>query len=466
MVTGLTAILLSFFFLLFPPVEEKVPVNVEIIREEFTETSARIDNPDRGLYSIYGFMITDAEEDYKALIDEMIPDEGPTNLSMVQINLANYADRELSPEGLRNIGNLFLALREKKNNLIVRFTYDWDGKAAVTEPKSIEIITGHMDQLSGLLRANQDKIFVVQGLFTGNWGEMNNTRYGSTEDLWKLTAALMEATGESTFLSVRTCVQWRRITGFHEPELLMPGQVVRMGLYNDGIMGTATDCGGYHSGTAHDSDPNLAWSREKELEFQDHLCRYVPNGGEVILSNPLNDFRSAVSTLSKMHVSYLNYDYDREVLDKWASVTVRDGVYQGLDGLSYIERHLGYRILIQDAKVAYHGPRQRLILDLELKNVGFAPVYAEKDIILQIRNADGEPVYSHRFEQDLRTLYGGSNAGDLMELHREISLADWPEGEYTAYLSVRDKESGEMMILANEQSMTQYGYKIAGIRRS
>ena len=82
--------------------------------------------------------------------------------------------------------------------------------------------------------------------------------------------------------------------------------------------------------------------------WQNLLCRYVPNGGAVIINNPLNDFENAVATLKKMHVSYLNYDYDQEVLDKWSSVIVGKGVYQGMDGLTYIERHLGYRILIND----------------------------------------------------------------------------------------------------------------------
>lgn len=442
------------------------PATVEISRETFSESAEALHTPNRGLYSILGFYITDQETDYQGKIDRAFPDDSPINLLMVQINLERYADGEISPQGLLNIRNLFLALRTTQKNLIVRFTYDWDGTVASSEPQSIDIILNHMVQLKGLLQENQDQIFVLQGLFTGNWGEMHGSSYSSQEDLHRLSATLMAVTGESTFLSVRTGAQWRNITTLHQTELMERGNVPRIGLYNDGMLGNSTDCGTYNSSDSRDSDFRAPWSREKELEFQDYLCRYVPNGGEVILNNPLNDFENAVATLKKMHVSYLNYDYDKSVLDKWAAVTVDGGVYDGLDGLSYIERHLGYRILIQDAKVAYNKPRQNLILDLELKNVGFAPLYSEADIILQFLDADGNLVYSYLFDQDIRQLYGGMDSSNPMELHHEISLADWPLGDFTVYLSIRDKATGEPLVLANEQSMTQHGYKIAGIRRS
>lgn len=447
-------------------VREHVPITVEVFPENFTETSEKIDNPDRGLYSIFGFLITDLEEDYSAQIERILKSEAPTNLIMIQINLSHYTHRDLTEEGLKNIRDLFSSLRAIEKNWILRFIYDWDNNTITNEPKSIDIILRHMTQLQDLLQTNQDRIFVVQGLFIGRWGEMNGTRFNSSEDLRQLTETLMQVTGESTFLSVRTGSHWRRVTGIHAFEALMAGEVPRIGLYNDGMMGSANDCGSYSSSNIHDSDPVACWSREKELDFQELLCRYVPNGGEVIINSPLNDFENAVATLKKSRVSYLNYDYDWEVIGKWEAVTVKNGVYAGLDGLSYIERHLGYRILINDAKVTYNPQREKLIIDLELKNVGFAPLYAEKDIALQIYDKDGQMIYNHLFDQDIRQLYGGDNSGDLLELHHEIRLEGWETGEYHVYLAVRDRNTGELLVLANEQSMTQHGYKIAGIRRS
>ena len=458
--------LLCMTIVSFLPVNAFSPIQVEILRERFTETAEAIDNPNRGLYSIFGFRITDRQEDYPALIRRLFENETPTNLTMIQINLADYADRDLSEEGLENIENLFTALRAVEKNWILRFTYDWEGQAMTSEPESIDIIIRHMNQLKSVIQANQDKIFVLQGLFTGNWGEMNGTRYYRPEDMRQLAQTLQRIVGSSVFLSVRTGSQWRNITGVYESDELSRGDFPRIGLYNDGILGTDSDCGSYSGNTDQDEDPMALWSREKELDFQDVLCRYVPNGGEVIINNPLNDFENAVATLKKMHVSYLNYDYDQEVLQKWAAVTVEKGVYQGMDGLTYMERHLGYRILIKDVNTAYHPQRKTLIIDADLKNVGFAPLYEEKKIALRIFDANNQLVFSHQFNQDIRKLYGGENSAELLELHIEIPTADWPKGEFQVYLAVYDPDTGELLPLANEQTMTQHGYRIAVIRRS
>lgn len=439
---------------------------VEVYREVFTETTGKLDNPARGLYSMVGFYIKDQQEDYEAKIDTALQSGSPINLLMLHINLAYYSDRDLTPEALNNISELFSMVRTKGLRLIVRLVYDWDGKSVAYEPQSLDIITNHMRQLKDILYANQDQIFVLQGLFTGKWGEMNGTRHGEPEALRHLAHTLLDVTGENTFLSVRTGSQWRTITEVHEPNVLLTGLFPRIGLYNDGMLGSETDCGSYYPNGDQDAEPTAAWSRGKELAFQELLCRRVPNGGEVIINNPINDFENAVAALKTMHVSYLNYDYDKEVLNKWAAVTVDSGIYSGMDGLTYIERHLGYRILIDDARIAYHKPNDTLILDLDLKNVGFAPLYSEKNIILRVYNKNNQLVLSHEFDQDIRQLHGGNDYGDLLELHHEIPLEGWANGDYSVYLTVNDTETGEPLILANEQSIAQYGYKIAGIKRS
>ena len=98
--------------------------------------------------------------------------------------------------------------------------------------------------------------------------------------------------------------------------------------------------------------------------------------------------------------------------------------------------------------------------------MGFAPLYEEKNIVLQVLDKNNQVVYTHQFDADIRQLYGGEKSGDLLELHHEIPISEWPRGEFGVYLAVQDPDTGELLVLANEQSMTPYGYKIAGIRRS
>lgn len=83
------------------------------------------------------------------------------------------------------------------------------------------------------------------------------------------------------------------------------------------MLGTANDTGTYGDTPASADAYRSAWVREDELDFQNRLCNFVPNGGEVILDNPFNDLAHALSDLSRMHVSYLNSEHDPAVLDKW-----------------------------------------------------------------------------------------------------------------------------------------------------
>ena len=123
----------------------------------------------------------------------------------------------------------------------------------------------------------------------------------------------------------------------------------RLSLFNDGILGSDSDYGTYLTEDFVGMDEYGRWRRAEELDFQRELCRTVPNGGEVINENVLNDFENSVKELAAMHVTYLNTDYDEKVLKKWKETRVAEkGCFDGMDGYTYMERHLGYRLLIHD----------------------------------------------------------------------------------------------------------------------
>ena len=78
----------------------------------FTESSKNLKNPERGFYRIYGFYIRDNEKDYKMLVNEKLGNDTDTRLSMIQINLQDYRDGDISELGLKHIVELFGALEE------------------------------------------------------------------------------------------------------------------------------------------------------------------------------------------------------------------------------------------------------------------------------------------------------------------------------------------------------------------
>lgn len=415
---------------------------VRFIPEDFCQSDRALNNPDRGFYSIQAYTIQTVSQTFQEEEDWHWP------LQMVQINLRKFRDGPISQTGLQNVEALFAFLRGQGRRYLVRFLYDWDGQAGQTEPETLEVVLTHMRQLSPILKEYDDCVFVLQGLFVGNWGEMNGTPFTTRECLERLTRELAQAAGEGAFLSVRTPAQWRSAVGAAALEPTDP-LASRLGLFNDGILGNSTDCGTYAAGTESGDDPLASRSREEELAFQEELCKYVPNGGEVILENPLNDFDSALEAFRTMHITYLNWDYDRAVLEKWAAATVEEAPFQGMDGLTYMERHLGYRYYIEEALLDYDFLTNRLRLGAALKNDGFAPCYTRHPMTLTLVG-EGE-ILSVPLEADLRELAGGTEREQVLQAQARLPLTALGEREYRVYLAVEGLE------LANHQQPGKYG---------
>ncbi len=432
----------------------------------FTESSRELKNPNRGFYRMHGFWLRDEKMDFRGNVAGRFAGDRGNGLTLIQVNLQSFREREISAEGLESLDNLLEALAGVDKQIILRFQYDWDGKNLQFEPDSLDLILRHMEQVSALLKKYEDRIFLVQGLFVGNYGEMNNSKYLSTEDLQALTGKMFEAVGENTYLSVRTPTQWRNITEISDPSETVGGSgslASRMGLYNDGMLGSITDCGTYGMTDQAEQNPFSQWSRHEELAFQDILCRLVPNGGEVIIDNEYNDFENAVEDMKAMHITYLNWAYDPNVIAKWEKTIVNEeSCFDGMDGLTYMERHLGYRLVLREAALEYDWKTDKLTAGITLQNVGFAPVYREAEVKLALydRERGREYAYSLDSGQDIRSLVGGTESQKHMTLNWELPMSGLPQGELEIWFSITDVLSGDMILLGNEQEPESRGYRV------
>ncbi len=434
--------------------------------QEFTESAEELNNPNRGFYYIYGFWISDeSKENYAELVSMKMGRSQEHSLAMVQINLQEYAQGDISQKGLEDIKTIFHALEAEGMHYLIRFLYDWNGDNLAMEPQEVSIILKHMRQLQPVFQEYQDIIFVHQGLFIGNWGEMNGTKH--LEHMRELAETLKEALADGTFLAVRMPAQWRKITGTATPvRAEWSAQCIAhsLGLYNDGMMGNYGDYGTYGVKSREEVGDFTHWNREEELAFQEELCRYVPNGGEVIVDNEFNDFENALTNLKTMHITYLNRDYDKEVLHKWSQTNVtEDSVFNGMDGLTYVDRHLGYRILIKEAEMNYSETQDLLSVKISLQNVGFAPIYKPADMYIQMVNVSTEECYTYILQEDIRKLAGGNESGLIFPFRKKIKLSGLEAGSYDLYFIVKDKDSDLIIQLANEQEAEKYGYRIGSI---
>ena len=441
--------------------------NLSVRTQNFTESAQELHNPNRGFYYIYGFRIKDEINDWKTDVKDRMENDPDTSLALVEVNLQEYRFGEISHAGMDSRKALFAALEKQNKQYIVRFLYDWNGENEQYEPQNIDIIVGHMQQIEPILQKYADRIFTLQGLFIGNWGEMNGTKYTDQESMQRLASTLASVSDPGTYLSVRTPMQWRKITQTSEPDRLEESSPYtrRLGLFNDGMLGNESDYGTYGTQDKTEAGTYKEWTREEELDFQDTLCKTVPIGGEVIDDNVYNDLDNAVADFNRMHVTYLNEDYDRNVLDKWSNSTIHtEDCFDGMDGLTYMKARLGYRLVLKECRMQQDFWKDTLHMELDIQNVGFAPVYKECEakMIFVPRTAEGKR-YEIKLEQSLSDLPGGNDTEQVATIRTTIPLHSISKEDYDVYFQLCDKASGEPIYFGNEQECEVNGYKIAQI---
>ncbi len=423
-----------------------------------SETTDLLHNPYMGWYSLEGYELADSE--IPSVPASYLHSDTP-GLVLLQINLKEYSGRDITDAGLSHLDTLLSAWSATPYQLILRFVYDWNGNNLLTEPSSRKQIEKHMEQIAPVINIYKQSVYLIQGIFLGNWGEMNNSHYLSSEDMTFLAQKLADLTDPSIFLAVRTPAQLRTILGTKSPlassDAFNGSLASRLGLFNDGMLGSSTDTGTYGDSSSNTSDTDQAWPRADEIAFQNELCNYVPNGGEVILPNTYNDLDQAISDLSAMHVSYLNQDYDTTVIhDKWKNTAYSgsDKLYQGMSGYDYISSHLGYRYVMEDSAI------QKNQLTLTLKNKGFSSCYRSLDVSLHLVSKDQKVVDTISVDTDTRTWLSGTST----VLRIPMNIQKYTAGSYTLSLQIQDPVTDCEIQLATDLPHSSNGYDIGTLK--
>ena len=439
---------------------------------EYAESSGWLANRERGFYNMRGVMVSDENPADGALYESIACEERQETLELLQIHIGAYRDREISPSGIEQIEKTFEAYARKKQpvSLIVRVLYDWDGKGAQSDPASLALALRHMEQIGRVMEKYEDQIYIVQGVFVGSWAEMHSSRYLTEKSYRALLGQMDAVVPDSIFLAVRTPAFWRSGTGRTEP---LSGQEAwgaaglasRLSLFNDGILGNSLDCGTYGDVSREEApSPGTKWIREDELAFQEQLNLYVPNGGEVVLDNPLNDLESADQALAAMHVSYLNRGHDTKVLEKWRNAIYRDSgsVYDGMSGYDYIERHLGYRFVIRDVSVPESGWLwEEQTITVRVENVGYSPRYTPCKVELILKNEDAGRTEIYNAGADVRQWVPGEEISFTVAAPARTEET----GDWQVYLKVTGERDGMPLYFGNEGTQTEDGSFFLGTIR-
>lgn len=403
----------------------------------FGEESTDYDgNPSKGWYGLYPFVISE-EPDFDNLVWSLA--DGDV-LALVRIDIGKrqpgvgtgspFTDAELDR------ADRILTWFEKHNReVILRIAYDTEGKGMEHEPSLIKNVAGHMRQLGPVIAAHADNIIVHQGIFTGSWGEMHDSKFLSENAVCELYETLALACGNKVRIAVRTPMQHRFIMQYltrymgtgnmyantgntytdtdnaymDTDNADTDTDILRPALYNDAILSSEDDMCTYAGGRA-------AWA-----DYQDEVCTYAVCGGEAIHDNPLNDYDNAVKELANMHITYLNRQYDMAVLDKWRSN----------NGYDYIGRHLGYRFVVTDTAVDRDAEEETgsktqtgvgsIYINVRIANRGFACVYDRVRLLAEFRGKDGGCISRAEVMSNMSRIKPGDECTAVIRLPQECS---------------------------------------------
>ena len=420
------------------------------ITAHYEESPADLDHPYTGFYHLYQYALRDCDCDTAVEeFSDMLEDDEESFL-LVEFNLANYREGAITEAGLSNLDAILSYLAETDHQLILRFCYDTVGQAYETEPEELAIVEDHIASVAEVVNPYKGIVYLVQGNFTGDYGELHDSRYSNDQDLVTLMNDMDDAFAEEIYLAVRTPDQWRTVTGItgslSKAQLTVNPLAARLSLFNDGLLADITD-----AGTFEEED------REEAYAFQELLSRYLPDGGETFGVCSYNDFEAACQAFATLHISYLDAFYDTAVLEKWeASLYTEEGVFSGMDGYNYMDRHMDYRYLLTASSWTQSGIFTKSgQLTLTLTNTGFATCYLDAAANLLIYDDSGALVDEIALDYDLRDLA----YGETEELNVLISLSRYDlsdASELVFYLGLSDTASGRSLRLANVTDPDDY----------
>jgi hypothetical protein len=192
--------------------------------------------------------------------------------------------------------------------------------------------------------------------------------------------------------------------------------LARTGYHNDCFLASDTDYGTYLTPTI-------------EYPYLEAETKYLPMGGETCAVNPpRSDCATALAELARFHWSYLNRDYQPDVIAGWQSGGCFDEV----------QRRLGYRLTLVDGVYANEvRAGAGFSVSLRLRNEGWAAPFNPRPLELWLRHTSTGATYSQTLPVDSR--FWLADAGVTYTVNYTfVTPADMPTGDYELLLKLPD----------------------------
>lgn len=341
------------------------------------EDTTYIDNPDQGFYSPVCVQVVDDFKDKDYVINQN------TRLYHLRMDLSTFSskynneqDKELSESDLNHIDGMLAKYLAKEKNVIIRFAYDHNFEGKKDQEPSLEMMEKHIKQLAPILNKYENCITAIEAGMIGPWGEMHSSACANKETINVIIDTYLKNVNNLPIL-VRTPKMIYNYLGISMEDtssyIIKDDNIAyRLGLFNDGYLGSANDLGTYSN-------------REIETKWLSNQTNHLPYGGEVTVpSSSLHDIDKCLPEMNLMHLSYLNQAWNDEVVKKWKETTYNkncgnDKAFYGVSAYDYINSHLGYRFVLSKSTLSFNESTP-IHINLKIENKGFGNMTKAKKI--------------------------------------------------------------------------------------
>ena len=357
---------------------------------DYTESTETISNPGMGYTSTLWYTCKPGNTPVKdpsgslvlMFIDIGAFSCGVNGTTDEEGNYTEGTDYDLDSAFFEGLRGTLANCRKNGSTVALRFRYDSNGKT-YPEPASFDQVLHHIDQIreDGVLEEYKDILMFVESGFVGAWGEQHSGKYTSLEYKAQLLDAVLAMTPDDIPVTVRTPNIFATWAGISMAELAdwvsEPGsEAARVGLYNDGYMGSDSDLGTYSNRAVETAwlgrqgsyyggefSGNLSWAQKYDTYLPEH----------------------AIPEMYLTHLSYINGNIYQLYQDYTynAAYDVGDAdhsAYYGQTVFKFIRDHLGYRFTVRDCDLSESCTQGgRFDMAFSVENTGFAnPIRPQK----------------------------------------------------------------------------------------
>ncbi|WP_163437961.1 DUF4832 domain-containing protein [Fibrobacter succinogenes] len=300
-------------------------------------------------------------------------------------------NQDLTEDALNVLQETFDNIRKNSGHVIVRICYDpwYNGRSNVTPDH--EWVLKHVKQLAPVLSKNTDVIVALEMGMHGAYGEMHSDTNITYDRVAEAVNLMLRNTPPELKILTRTGNYSAKVLGFDnwgvdfhidgdkfkEIAKAKGDTMYRVGMFNDGYLGTQYDYGtwGADCATSICREEGVAWLEKYGIN--------TPYGGEALTTangyQVINTPEFLAYEGFRTHTSYLNIQWNNNLIDSWKKTPFKQKDFDydparvdSLSGFKYINDHLGYRFVLRESWMSDTvGDDGVLRAKLRIQNVGF-----------------------------------------------------------------------------------------------